>query len=303
MLKFKKNPSFEALLGKSKPFNFMFFFDAISPLQEHIRNAKNEGKTVGLVPTMGALHKGHLSLVEKALEMCDVVVATVFVNPTQFNESSDFSAYPRTLDNDSELLAEAGCHVLFAPNVETMYPTPDHNTYSFGTLEHAMEGANRPGHFNGVGMVIKRLFEVIKPNAAFFGEKDFQQLLVIRSLNEQYNLNVEVVGCSIVREANGLAMSSRNMRLSEKDLNYAVLLGQLLNMCRTKAVYQTAEEIAQWAFNILEDDPHFKPEYVTIADANSLETLSAFVPNQPARIFVAAWIGGVRLIDNMPIFP
>ena len=186
-----------------------------SSISSKVEELKTAGKTIGFVPTMGALHEGHLSLVRIASGHCDVVVVSVFVNPTQFNDPKDLERYPRDLQKDAKLLSETRCELIFAPTVQDIYPEPDTRVFDFGLIDKVMEGKYRPGHFNGVAQVVSRLFDIVKPHKAFFGEKDFQQLAVIREMVRQLKLEVEIVACPIVREADGLAMSSRNLLLNE----------------------------------------------------------------------------------------
>lgn len=265
-------------------------------LQSTIQELRNSGKTVGFVPTMGALHNGHLSLIAAARKECDVVISSIFVNPTQFNDAKDFSKYPRTLESDSAQLAENGCDILFAPTENEVYPTPDHTKYTFGHLDSVMEAKFRDDHFNGVGMVVRRLFELVTPHKAFFGEKDYQQLMVIKSLVKQYDLDVEVIGCPIIREESGLAMSSRNQRLSNEDLEIAIVISKTLFAVKDKASSMTVEQLETFAADQLKNQAGLELEYFEVADA---KTLTAPIEGQPKVACVAAYIGDVRLIDNI----
>ena len=277
-------------------------FTSISSLEAHLASFRTSQKSIGFVPTMGALHDGHLSLIERSGEVCDITVCSIFVNPTQFNDASDFEHYPRTIERDRKILEEAGCDVLFTPNKDEMYPEPDTHPYSFGALEKVMEGAHREGHFRGVGMIVRRLFEVVKPDQAFFGEKDYQQLLVVRQLASDFNLNLQVIGCPIVREGNGLAMSSRNRRLSTEAVGQASVIYRVLRECADRASYQSPEAVKAWAEEALANSPGLETEYIEIAEASTLEAVDTFQKGKAARAFVAAHIEGVRLIDNLEIF-
>ena len=206
----------------------MIILETVSDLQKAIFPLKKEGKSVGFVPTMGALHEGHVSLVKKSIEQNDITVVSVFVNPTQFNNQEDLIKYPRTLDKDTSLLESVGADIVFAPLVKEIYPEPDTRQFDFGLLDKVMEGKFRPGHFNGVAQVVSRLFDIVKPDRAYFGEKDFQQLAIIRDMVKQYNFPIEIVPMPIIRELSGLAKSSRNQRLSETEKEQAVAISRIL---------------------------------------------------------------------------
>ena len=275
----------------------------IEALSTHISALKAAGKSIGFVPTMGALHQGHLSLIQAARASCDIVVCSIFVNPTQFNEASDFDHYPRTLAVDAPLLAAEKCDILFAPAVKEIYPEPDLTTYTFGALDHVMEGAQREGHFNGVGMVVRRLFEIVQPHQAFFGEKDWQQLMVVKQLVKQYNLDVEVIGCPIVREADGLAMSSRNQRLSAEERQQALALYATLNAVKDRTETTTIAALKAWGSEQLHASEGVTLDYFEIAQGDTLEAATDWQENRPIVAFVAAFVGPVRLIDNLVLFP
>ena len=259
--------------------------------------------TVGFVPTMGALHEGHLSLVKKCRETCDTTVVSIFVNPTQFNDPKDLQNYPRTEAQDLELLAEAGVDFVFAPAVEEVYPEPDTRCFDFGGLDRIMEGEHRPGHFNGVGQVVSRLFEVVKPHKAFFGEKDFQQLAIIRYMVAQTGLPIEIVGCPIVRDRDGLARSSRNMLLSPEHRAAApriyAVLSEAAETLRGKVPVTEAKRIIA---EQIDAEPLLKTEYVEIASAKTLSPATGWGERiGDLRCFVAVHAGPVRLIDNIAI--
>jgi pantoate--beta-alanine ligase len=279
----------------------MLTFRETELLTVHLAQLRQSGKTIGFVPTMGALHDGHLSLLNASRAICDVNVVSIFVNPTQFNDPSDFDRYPRTFDDDNAKLADFKCDILFAPAHSDMYPTPDNNKYKFGHLDTIMEAKHREGHFNGVGMIVRRLFEVVKPDKAFFGQKDYQQLMVIKSLNEQYNLGVDVVGCPIIREESGLAMSSRNELLGDENRRIAKVLSSVLLGLTLSLQSQSLEESLATARATLQSQKGITLEYLEAGDAASLGVPEA---GKSIVVCVAAFVGGIRLIDNVVLpFP
>ncbi len=264
-----------------------------------INRLKKEGKSIGFVPTMGALHEGHLSLMRKAKEENDVLVVSIFVNPIQFNNKNDLEKYPRNLEEDKKKLESVQCDILFAPTVEGMYPEPVTEKYDFGELEQVMEGAFRPGHFNGVAVVVKRLFDITLPDRAYFGEKDFQQLAIIRRLVEMEHLPLEIVPCPIVREENGLAMSSRNERLTPEQREKAAFIYQTLQLAKKRKDDLCPSPLKQMVVNIFDANPDFKLEYFEIADEKTLQPVTAWGKQENVRAFIAVWMGDVRLIDNI----
>lgn len=259
--------------------------------------------TVGFVPTMGALHEGHLSLVRAAREACDTVVVSIFVNPTQFNDPKDLQNYPRTEEADLKLLEAAGVDFVFAPSVAEVYPEPDTRVFDFGSLDKVMEGEHRPGHFNGVGQVVSRLFDIVKPDKAFFGEKDFQQLAIIRNMVAQLGMQVEIVGCPIVRDTDGLARSSRNTLLTPGHRAaaphiYEVLSDAGRSLRGTVPVAEAKRIIAER----IDAEPLLETEYVEIAGAETLQPAQEWGSAVgDLRCFVAVQAGAVRLIDNVAI--
>ena len=277
-------------------------FNYIADLQSFLNAKRDSGYSVGLVPTMGALHEGHLSLIRRAKSENDIVVASVFVNPVQFNNPADLEKYPRTPEKDVALLESAGCDAVFMPSVEEMYPTKVEDHYDFGASEHVMEGACRPGHFNGVAIVVRKLFDIVKPDRAYFGEKDFQQQAIIRKLVKDYNIKLEIVPCDIVREKDGLAMSSRNMRLNADERAIAPMIYKVLK--ETVANYETLSpaEMKALALKKYSEIKQFDVEYVEIADETTLQTVTDWKDSEHARIFVALQLGPVRLIDNLRIY-
>ncbi|MBO5798451.1 MAG: pantoate--beta-alanine ligase [Paludibacteraceae bacterium] len=260
---------------------------------------ESQGKTVGFVPTMGALHEGHLTLVRRCAAENDVCVVSIFVNPTQFNNKHDLETYPRNLEADIKLLQSAGCDVLFAPSESEIYPEPDTRRFDFGTLDKVMEGAYRPGHFNGVAQVVSRLFNIIKPTRAYFGEKDFQQLAIIREMVKQYNVPVEIVGCPIAREESGLALSSRNQRLSAEGKAAALSISKALFGSVYLKNEKSVSELKAWVIDKINSDPMLEVEYFDIVDALSLESIENWDETDNAVGCVTVYCGDVRLIDNI----
>ncbi len=277
-------------------------FNYIDDIQKFLKSEREKGCSVGFVPTMGALHEGHLSLVRRAKKENDIVAVSVFVNPVQFNNPTDFEKYPRTLNKDIVMLQDAGCDVVFAPSEKEMYPAPVNDKYSFGELENVMEGVCRPGHFNGVAIVVRKFFDIVMPDRAYFGEKDFQQLAIIRKLVADFSFDINIVSCDIVRENDGLAMSSRNMRLSPQERAVAPLIFKVLSEVTALKDRLSHEEMQQLALQKNADNKDFDVEYVEIADETSLKSINSWDCCEHARIFVAMQLGPVRLIDNLRIF-
>jgi pantoate--beta-alanine ligase len=270
----------------------------ISTLRARLE-ASDKAGNVGFVPTMGALHEGHLSLVRRASEENATVVVSIFVNPTQFNDKGDLERYPRNLERDLEMLAPAGCDIVFAPLVEEIYPQPDTRIFDFGGLDEVMEGRFRPGHFNGVAQVVSRLFDIVRPGKAYFGLKDFQQLAIIRYMTELLKMDVEIVACDIVREASGLAMSSRNELLTPAGRVQAAEIFRILSYAGNLKGDFSVSELARWISAEINKNPYLRVEYVSIVDENSLQEAESW--GSPGRkvACVAVWCGNIRLIDNM----
>ena len=267
---------------------------------EYSNRVRALGASVGFVPTMGALHQGHASLVERATKSCDKVVVSVFVNPTQFNQSSDLDAYPRTFETDKALLEDLGVDVMFYPTVDEIYPSGKSvASFDLDGLDEFMEGPNRPGHFNGVVQVVTRLFDLVKPSKAFFGEKDFQQLAVISHMSKKLGYEVEVIGCPTVRETGGLAMSSRNMRLSEEAKHTTLAIFQTLQQTRPNIEDYGIEKAKELAIVELKSVEQFELEYFELVDAKTLRPASD--ETTEIQACVALWVEGVRLIDNMKV--
>ena len=264
-----------------------------------VKNWKKEGKTIGLVPTMGFLHEGHASLIKRCREENDIVVVSDFVNPTQFNDKNDLEKYPRTLDADCVLLEACGAAFVFAPSVAEMYPEPDMRQFSYAPLDTVMEGAFRPGHFNGVCQIVSKLFDAVKPDRAYFGEKDFQQLAIIRKMVKQLHYNLEIVGCPIVREEDGLALSSRNARLSTVEREIALNISKTLYKSRTFAVDHSVEETLQFVESEIGKVQGLQLEYFEIVDGNTLQSIANWDDTTYAVGCITVFCGEVRLIDNI----
>lgn len=280
----------------------MFVVKTVSELEGHVAIVKNEKKTIGFVPTMGALHDGHLSLIRQAKEECKFVVVSIFVNPTQFNDRSDYEKYPRIYDKDISMLENSNlCDLLFMPNEKEMYPQQEKRVFDIGYIENIMEGKYRPGHFQGVCQIVSKLFEIVKPDKAFFGKKDFQQLAVIRKLVKDLNFPIEIIGCEIVREDNGLAMSSRNLRLSKENYEKAGIIYQTLKQVEQWIHHYQIDEIKMLFKKHVEAIPPLKVEYVEIVDSETLLSVQEKIFHKSIHCCVAVLCEDVRLIDNIEI--
>ncbi|RZK22818.1 MAG: pantoate--beta-alanine ligase [Hymenobacter sp.] len=278
----------------------MLIFTTAAELRAHAEAARRAGRRIGLIPTMGALHDGHLQLVRAAAQACDEVIATVFVNPTQFNNPDDLRLYPRLPEQDAAALAPAGCTALFMPTVAEIYPQPTVLRFDFGPLERVMEGAHRPGHFNGVATVVSKLFHLARPHVAYFGQKDFQQVAIVRQLITDLSFDLELVVYPTVREAGGLAMSSRNARLSPEARAVAPLIYKVLQQAAEQVRQGVAPaEVQRQALAALAAEPAFTPEYFEVADAQTLQPMASYEAGRAVVLCVAAHLGGVRLIDNV----
>ena len=271
----------------------------IEDLQAGLSVLKAQGKKVGLVPTMGALHAGHASLVKRSVNENDVTVVSVFVNPTQFNDKNDLVKYPRTLEADCKLLEDCGATLVFAPSVEEMYPEPDTRQFGYAPLDTVMEGAFRPGHFNGVCQIVSKLFDAVKPHRAYFGEKDFQQLAIIREMVRQMKFDLEIVGCPIVREEDGLALSSRNARLSSDERENALNISRTLFKSRTFAATHSVSETQKMVEDAIAAAPGLRLEYFEIVDGNTLQKIVDWNETSYAVGCITVFCGEVRLIDNI----
>jgi pantoate--beta-alanine ligase len=273
--------------------------EKISDLKTMLQGFRDESKSIGFVPTMGALHKGHVSLVERSVAVNDITVVSIFVNPTQFNDKNDLKNYPRMPEKDIAMLEVAGVDVVFMPTESEIYPEPDTRVFDFGMLDKVMEGKFRPGHFNGVAQVVSKLFDIVEPHRAYFGQKDYQQLAIIRAMVRMLGYRIEIVGCPIVREPDGLAMSSRNLLLAPEHRKSAPLIYQTLAEARNKTNELSVKEMIDWVVNSINSDPNLKVEYFELADADSLQPVQGW--DHPNGIVgcIAVWAGNIRLIDNM----
>lgn len=271
----------------------------ISELRAELDAFRKAGKTIGLVPTMGALHAGHASLVKRAVAENEVVVVSDFVNPTQFNDQNDLLKYPRTLEADCALLEKCGATLVFAPSVEEIYPEPDTRQFSYAPLDTVMEGKYRPGHFNGVCQIVSKLFLIVEPDRAYFGEKDFQQLAIIREMVRKYPFDIQIVGCPIVREEDGLALSSRNARLTPEQRKEAVQISRALfasvDFGKSRVLRETKEYVEQ----CIRRAPGLELEYFEIVDGNTLQPVNAWDESNYIVGCITVYCGDVRLIDNI----
>ncbi len=278
----------------------MKLIKTIKELQEQLNKLRKRG-TIGFVPTMGALHAGHLSLVEKAMNENDGVVVSIFVNPTQFNDASDLKRYPRNLGADLKMLEPTGCDLVFAPEPEENSPEPDTRNFDFGEMEQVMEGVHRPGHFKGVAQVVSKLFEVVKPDRAYFGQKDFQQLAIIKKLVGMLNMDIEIVSCSIVREESGLAMSSRNELLNSMERKNAALIYKTLSEVKKQSREKSVYELKKWVTETINKNPFLDVEYFEVVDEENLKPLENRNSNSKKVGCIAVFCGKTRLIDNIEL--
>ncbi len=278
----------------------MYIFKQKAALKRHLRILRERQIRIGYVPTMGALHEGHFALIERAISETDIVICSIFINPTQFNDAQDLKRYPVQTDSDIQKLLEHEMNILFLPSVNEIYPDGlkhlEH--YSFGALETMAEGLHRPGHFQGVGQVLSRFLEIIKPDRMFMGQKDYQQLLMTRKLVRLADLKTEIVAVPIRRERDGLAMSSRNIRLSEEARKTAPELYKTLYFVSTNLDKQPLDALLETARKQLEEKG-FKVDYLILADAEDLQAVDRFTEKQSLVLLAAAWLEGVRLIDNI----
>lgn len=278
----------------------MKIINVISELEKELANQRRENKSVGFVPTMGALHSGHLSLVKQCLKDNDICVVSIFVNPTQFNNSDDLEKYPRTLEKDTELLKSISDDIIvFAPSVKEIYPEPDTRQFDFGRLDKVMEGKFRHGHFNGVAQVVSRLFDIVKPEKAYFGEKDFQQLAIVKALVKQLNLDIQIVPMPIVREDSGLALSSRNQRLTDQQKNTAVNISKILFKSRDEKHKYSVDETLNNVITAINSFEELEVEYFEIVDGNTLQPIRDWNQSEYIVGCITVFCGDVRLIDNI----
>lgn len=280
----------------------MNIFKTKKEIKSYLTAQNQQNKTIGFIPTMGALHKGHLSLIQEAKKKNDLVVVSIFINPTQFNNTSDFAKYPKTIENDTQLLNRVFCDVLFLPSADEIYNNNiASEKFDFEGLEDQMEGKFRQGHFDGVATVVKAFFEIINPDIAYFGQKDFQQLQIIKKMVKKYHLNTKIKGCPIFREADGLAMSSRNVRLSKEHRTAAPFIYKTLKEVRDKFNVKNATKATEWVENEFKKNTFLELEYFTIADEKTLESAESNESYKKYRAFIAVFAGEIRLIDNIQI--
>ena len=278
----------------------MLVFEKKADLIRFLTQQRQKGRTVGLVPTMGALHEGHLSLIRASRAHTSLTVCSIFVNPAQFNNKKDLEIYPRTAERDTMLLKEAGCDVLFLPSAEEMYPQPVQIKFSFGALEEVMEGYYRPGHFQGVGLVVSKFFNIIQPHMAFFGQKDLQQCRIIQQMASDLSFNMQITIVSTMREDDGLAMSSRNTRLSAEERKEAPAFYRALCLGRDEIIAGSEPELVrQKVVACLADFPLLKPEYFCIADSGTLQPVKDVSGHEELALCIAGYAGKTRLIDNL----
>ena len=277
----------------------MKIVSSIKDLKNFLALEREKGKKVGLVPTMGALHAGHISLVKRCVAENDICVVSDFVNPTQFNDKHDLETYPRTLDADCALLEPVGCDYVFAPSVAEMYPEPDTRVFNLGPVAEVMEGPRRPGHFNGVAQVVSKLVYIVEPDNAYFGEKDFQQIAVIREMVRQLNLPVHIVDCPIQREADGLALSSRNTRLTPEQRQKAPVIARTLKESTTFVPAKSVQEVIDYVVNTINQVPEMEVEYFEIVDGNTMQPIQNWSDTTYPVGCITVYCGEVRLIDNI----
>ena len=278
----------------------MLVFQEKTPLQEHLKNKRTAGQTIGYVATMGALHGGHETLLKLAREQNDLVVASIYVNPTQFNSPADLENYPRDLDQDREVLESAGCDVLFMPDNSLMYPTPPAVRIELGSLQQLMEGQFRPGHFNGVSIVVMKLFNLIRPERAYFGQKDLQQYIIIRNLVDEFFLDIEVVCVPTAREPNGLAMSSRNKLLNDSQRNLASNLHKALQLAsRELSQGKSPGQVERKLADFFQGIDGVELEYFNIVDSETLEPVLEVKQHEQVALCIAGYVNRIRLIDNI----
>lgn len=277
----------------------MKIIDTISELENQLQGYRHKGETIGLVPTMGALHQGHASLVERCVADNKISIVSLFVNPTQFNNKEDLKHYPRTPEKDHELLERFEVDYVFSPSVEEMYPEEDKRVFDFGQLDKVMEGEFRPGHFNGVAQIVSKLFDIVKPDNAYFGEKDFQQLAIVKDMVRQLQMPVNIIGMPIVRESSGLAMSSRNQRLSEEQKKNASEVYKVLNESKLMIDKFIPYELINYVSESINKVSGLKVEYFQIVDGDNLQPVTSWSDSDYIVGCIALFCGEVRLIDNI----
>ncbi len=282
---------------------YMDVYKTIEPLVQFLDSHRGVGRSIGFVPTMGALHMGHVSLIKESVKHDDITVVSIFVNPNQFNNPDDLKRYPRNPEKDTEICKEAGASLVFLPSVEVVYPKPDTRIFDFGSLDKVMEGKHRPGHFNGVAQVVSRFFSIINPTRAYFGQKDFQQLAIIKRMVKDYKIDVEIVSHPTVREKDGLAMSSRNALLTPKQRASAPLIAKTLFDARNKVNVNSVKDVLTWVEKTINNDPLLRVEYFSIVNAETLEEIEQWNDTNQVVGCIAVNVGLVRLIDNILFKP
>jgi pantoate--beta-alanine ligase len=280
----------------------MEIVDSRNVLQSLVKEFRSHGTSVGFVPTMGALHEGHLSLIQRSNKENDITIVSIFVNPTQFNDQEDYKRYPRIISDDIKKLESVKCDFLFTPTKDEMYPEEDKREFDFGNIDKVMEGAHRPGHFRGVALIVSKLFEIVNPHKAYFGEKDFQQVAIIKHLTKQLNLDIEIVACLIIREKDGLAMSSRNTLLSEDQRKNVSVISKTLFESVNKIKLLNPTETKEWVIRKIDENPFLKVEYFEIVDSETLESISEWSQSKNITACIAVHVGNIRLIDNIRFY-
>jgi len=271
----------------------------VAETKAKISKFKEEGKSIGFVPTMGALHQGHLSLTEQSVKNNDITIVSIFVNPTQFNNPNDLKTYPRCIEDDLEKLSKYNPDIIFIPEVEEIYPEPDTRVFNFGQLDTVMEGKNRPGHFNGVAQVVSKLFDIVTPDNSYFGQKDFQQVAVIKQMVKDLKLSVNIVPCPIIREEDGLAMSSRNMLLSKEQRKNASKISETLFKARNLAAELNVTQLKNWVVEEINKNPYLSVEYFEIVDDTTLTQINSWDEDNVKVGCITVQVGKIRLIDNV----
>ncbi len=277
----------------------MKIIDKRIQLENELKNLRNSGNKIGFVPTMGALHEGHISLIKQSNLDNDITVVSIFVNPTQFNNKNDYSRYPRILSDDIEKLKNVKCDFLFTPDEREMYPQEDTRDFDFGLLDKVMEGKYRPGHFRGVGLIVSKLFEIVNPHKAYFGEKDFQQVAIIKYLTKQLGFEIDIIACPIIREEDGLAMSSRNMLLSKEQRKNVSLISKTLFESVNNAKSLSVSETKDFVKRTINDNPFMDVEYYEIVDSETLQSVQSWNDKGEKYGCIAVNVGSIRLIDNI----
>lgn len=283
-------------------FLLMKIIDNKQELADKILSLRKNNETIGFVPTMGALHTGHLSLIKESNNDNTITVVSIFVNPTQFNNPNDYSKYPRILTDDIEKLKSVKCDILFTPSEIEMYPEEDKRDFDFGNIDKVMEGQHRPGHFRGVALIVSKLFEAVMPDKAYFGEKDFQQVAIINKLNEIEDFQIEIISCPIIREADGLAMSSRNMLLSQDQRENVPLISKTLMIAAEQSKTKNVSDIKSWVVETINANSYLEIEYFDIVDTKTLKTITQWSDSKTIIACIAVNVGTTRLIDNIRFY-